>query len=346
MKITLPQGQKIHIRGADDPDAGRGFNLAGAWLDEIAKWRHASRVWVEGIVPSLRILTATGQKPRAVITTTPKAIPLLFEFAKRTDGSVHITRGSTFDNSANLSPAALAEMERRYEGTRIGRQELYGELLVDVEGALWTLGGIERDRVSKEDGYPQLVRIVVGVDPAVTSGESSDHTGIVVAGLATNGHFYVLDDKSIKASPDAWARVAVEAYHSHKADKIVAEANNGGDMITILMRQVDVNVSVKKVIATRGKQLRAEPISSLYEQGRVHHVGLFAELETEMCEWTPASPNSPDRLDALVWAITELMEGSNTLISLTAMSLMCPACGMPNRKTDKICFKCKAVLGE
>lgn len=343
MKIVLPQGQKIHIRGADDPDVGRGMNLAGAWLDEVAKWRYAQQAWIEGIAPGLRTLTANGVKPRAVVTTTPKPIPLLTEWVKRTDNSVHVTRGSTFDNAANLSSAALEEMKRRYEGTRIGRQELYGELLFDVEGALWNLQMIESARVTE---CPTLVRIVVAIDPAVTSNESSDETGIVVAGLTTEGQYYVLDDVSLKASPDTWAKKAVEAYHLWKADRIIGEANNGGDMIGLLLKQVDINVSYTKVTASRGKQVRAEPISALYEQGRVHHVGVFEKLETQMCEWTPDMAKSPDRMDALVWALTELSSGGSSMIALASMSNMCQSCGMPSPKTATICFKCGTQFNE
>ena len=337
MKIVLPQGQKIHIRGADDPDVGRGMNLAGAWLDEVAKWRYAQQAWIEGIAPGLRTLTANGTKPRAVVTTTPKPIPLLTEWVKRDDGSVHVTRGSTFDNAVNLSSAALEEMKRGYEGTRVGRQELYGELLLDIEGALWTLQMIEEARVKVA---PRLIRIVVAIDPAVTSNEDSDETGIVVAGLTGDGQYYVLADLSLRASPDAWAKKAVEAYHFWKADRIIGEANNGGDMIGLLLKQVDTNVSYKKVTASRGKQVRAEPISALYEQGRVHHVGMFEKLETQMCEWTPDMAKSPDRMDALVWALTELSENGNAMIGLAALANFCPNCAMPAPKSAIICPIC------
>jgi phage terminase large subunit-like protein len=230
----------------------------------------------------------------------------------------------------------------RYENTRLGRQELFGELLDDVEGALWTRTMIDSARVTVA---PNLIRVVVGVDPAVTSSDTSDLTGIVVAGITADMQYYVLDDRSLRTSPDAWARVAVQAYQDWKADKIIAETNNGGDMVTLLMQQVDRSVSVKKVTATRGKQLRAEPISSLYEQGRVHHVGYFAELEEQMCEWTPLSNNSPDRLDALVWALTELNSGGNSMIALAQMSKLCK-CGMPAIKTATHCARCGSPLGE
>ena len=334
-KIIFSNGQVIHMFGADTPDAGRGLNLSGAWLDELAIWNYPYETWTEGLAPALRI----GKRPRVVVTTTPKPIKLLREWIKRTDGSVHITTGSTFDNSDNLSESALTELKARYENTRIGRQELYGELLENIEGALWTREMIDKSRITNEL-LPPLIRFVVGVDPAVTSGEESDLTGIVVAGMDASNNFYVLDDVSLRDTPDAWARVAVEQYHKHRADRIIAEVNNGGDMITLLMRQVDPNVATKKISATRGKQLRAEPISSLYEQGRVHHVGYFAQLEDQMCEWTPESKESPDRLDALVWALTELSTSGSSMVALAYMANICSICGMPSVKTATICSSC------
>jgi phage terminase large subunit-like protein len=253
-----------------------------------------------------------------------------------------VIRGSTFDNAANLAPSALTELKLRYENTRLGRQELYGEILDNVEGALWTREMIELARV---ETAPPLVRVVIGVDPAVTSSDTSDETGIIAAGITSDGNYYILDDKSLRASPDAWARAAVNLYHERSADKIIAETNNGGDMIIMLMKQVDPSIAVKKVTATRGKQLRAEPISSLYEQGRVHHVGYFEQLEMQMCEWTPLSSESPDRLDALVWALTELNTGGSSMIALAGMSILCPSCGMPSPKTATICY-CGTALGE
>lgn len=336
-QIGLKDGQKIHMFGADNPDAGRGFNLSGVWADEIAKWRYSFESWHEGIAPALRI----GERPRAVVTTTPKPIRILREWIGRTDGSVYLTRGSTFDNATNLSQAALIELQARYAGTRTGRQELYGELLDDVEGALWHRKMIDETRVQEA---PTLIRIVVAIDPAVTSGEDSDLTGIIVAGLSADSHFYILDDKTVKESPDAWARIAVEAFHEWKADRVVAEVNNGGDMVQILLRTVDPSIPYRKVIATRGKRVRAEPISALYEQKRVHHVGAFNELEDQMVTWTPDMTKSPDRIDALVWALTELNEGSNAMISLSAMANFCPSCRFPASKSVSICPRCGTLM--
>lgn len=340
-QIWFKDGQKIHMFGADNPDAGRGYNLSGVWADEIAKWRYSYDSWYEGIAPALRI----GKHPRAVITTTPKPIKILRDWVTREDGSVHVTRGSTFDNQANLSKVALAELKVRYEGTRLGRQELYGELLEDAEGALWKRGTIDASRVDK---YPPLTRVVTAVDPAVTSGSESDETGIITAGVAhIDGiaHYYILADDSLRATPDGWGNRAIQSYHSWKSNIIVAEANNGGDMIISLLSGIDPSVPTRKVHASRGKEIRAEPISSLYEQGRVHHVGSFNSLEDQMVTWVPkgkgrSDVKSPDRLDALVWALTELSIGGSSMIGLAAMSNMCSSCGMPSAKSAEICFNC------
>jgi phage terminase large subunit-like protein len=233
-------------------------------------------------------------------------MPLVRDLYGRTDGSVHVTRGSTWENADNLSAAALAELRHRYGGTRLGRQELEGELLEDIDGALWSRKDIDATRVSLGD-VPQLIRVVVAIDPAVTSGEDSDQTGIVVVGEGAGGHGYVLADLTLRGTPDACMRKAVSAYRTYEADCIVAEVNNGGDYIRSLLMTVDPQIPYHQVRATRGKRTRAEPVSALYEQHRMHHVGVFPDLEDEMCSWTPDSVlGSPDRMDSLVWAVTEL----------------------------------------
>ena len=299
-RLEFETGQKIHMLNALDADAGRGLNLSGIWCDEIAKWRYPYETWTEGLAPALRI----GQNPRAVVATTPKPNRLLVDWTTRVDGTVYVTRGSTFENADNLSETALNEFRRQYEGTRIGLQELYGELFVDVQGALWSGGLIDQHRVRHvpED----LVRIVVAIDPAVTSREESAETGIVVAGLGGDGDVYVLEDLSRRASPDGWARSAVQAYHEWKADRIIAEVNQGGDIVQTLIRTVDDTVPYASVRASRGKRSRAEPVSALYEQGKVHHVGIFPALEGQMTTYVPEGNMLCDRLDALVWAVTEL----------------------------------------
>jgi phage terminase large subunit-like protein len=340
-KILFKDGQRVHTFGADTPDAGRGLNLSGAWLDELAMWQYPYETWTEGLAPALRI----GERPRVVVTTTPKPIRLLRDWTTRTDSSVHVTRGSTFDNSKNLSETALLELRARYEGTRTGRQELYGELLDAAEGALWNRNWIEDTRITL-DKLPPLYRIVVAIDPAVTSGEHSDETGIITAGASTDGHFYVLSDDTLRATPNEWGKRAIEAYRNWKADRIVAEVNNGGDMVVMVLQQVDRNAPVTKVHATRGKKVRAEPISALYEQQRVHHVGAFPQLEDQMVMWTPEADESPDRLDALVWALTELKDGATALTSLASISTLCNKCKMPNNKLAKICKYCYEPIGE
>jgi len=255
-----------------------------------------------------------------------------------------ITRGSTFENKDNLAEAALIELELKYANTRLGRQELFGEVLDDNPGALWTRARLEETRVHH---VPPLVRIVVGVDPAVTSNEDSDSTGIVVAGMSGDGHYYVLDDKTIKASPQGWGEQVISTFEQHHADKIICEVNNGGDLVVHLLQQIKNNAPVKKVTASRGKIVRAEPIAALFEQGRAHIVGYFPQLEDQLCEFQPdLNMKSPDRLDAMVWALTDLSEGSNTIAFLAALSTFCPNCKMPAPKTAIICPACNTSLGE
>jgi phage terminase large subunit-like protein len=217
--------------------------------------------------------------------------------------NVVITRGSTYDNRANLAASFFTSIITKYEGTRLGRQELEGHDLDDNPGALWQRDTIDSARVRKA---LDMVRIVVAVDPAVTSGEDSDETGIIVAGKDEFGHAYIIEDCSVKGTPDEWGRVVVEAMKRHQADRIVAEVNQGGDMVKYVLETIDKNLPIKMVRASRGKIARAEPISALYEQQKVHHVGAFHKLEDQMCTWEPGMP-SPDRMDALVWALTELM---------------------------------------
>lgn len=333
-EIFLTNGSRIKLFSGEEPDRLRGPQFHGGWFDELAAFKYPD-TWDQ-----YQFGARLGEHPQTIVTTTPRPTKLIKDLITR--NGVLVVRGSTFDNAKNLAPSALAELKLRYENTRLGRQELYGEILDTVEGALWTREMIERARVTD---LPPLIRIVIAIDPAVTSNANSDETGIVAAGITADNHYYVLDDKSLRASPDAWARVAVNLYHELKADKIIAETNNGGDMVTLLIRQVDNNVPVKKVTATRGKQVRAEPISSLYEQGRVHHHGYFAELETQLCEWTPIASFSPDRLDALVWALTELSEGASSIMGLAALAIFCPSCRFPAPKGFSVCSRCGSSLG-
>jgi len=332
-ELFLTNGSRIKLFSGEEPDRFRGPQFHGGWFDELAAFKYPD-AW-DQYQFGLRL----GDFPQTIVTTTPRPTKLIKDLIARK--GVRVVRGSTFDNAKNLAPSALIELKARYENTRLGRQELYGEILDNVEGALWTREMIESARVTEA---PPLVRVVVAIDPAVTSSSTSDETGIVCAGVSSAGEYYILDDKSLRASPDKWARQAVNLYHEHKADKIVAETNNGGDMVIMLLKQIDAGIATKKVTATRGKQLRAEPISSLYEQGKVHHIGYFPELESQMCEWTPLSNESPDRLDALVWALTELNSGGSSMLALANMALLCTVCGMPSPKTASICNKCGTNL--
>lgn len=292
--LRLTNGAYVRIYSADEPDRLRGPQHHRAWCDELAAWRYPD-AWDQ-----LQFGLRLGEHPQVIATTTPRPIKLVRELSARDD--VHVTRGSTFDNKANLSATAIATLEQRYGSTTLGRQELYGELLDSLPGALWTRDMIDRSRTTS---HPQLTRVVVAVDPAVTSTEESDETGIVVIGKAGDD-LYVLDDVSGRYQPEGWATRAIDVYRTWGADRIVAEANQGGDMVSSVFRAVDRNIPIRLVHASRGKRTRAEPVSALYEQDRVHHVGSFPQLEDQMVTWTPDSGDSPDRLDALVWAATEL----------------------------------------
>ena len=338
-QIHLRNGSIIHMISADEPDRVRGLNLAGGWGDEFCFWRYPE-VWTEGLVPALRI-----GSPQFVITTTPKPTKLLKELMKRDDGSVVITRGSTFDNAANLSESALAELRARYEGTRLGRQELYGEVLEDIEGALWKADDIEETRVQT---LPEMVRVVVAVDPAVTSGDDSDETGIVVVGKGVDGRGYVIADRSCRDTVLGWAQRVVAAYEEFGADRVVAEKNQGGDFIEQTIRSVLPTVAYKGVTARVGKRLRAEPIAALYEQRRISHVGSFDKLEGQMLEWLPDSGTSPDRLDALVHGLTELgfATGGSADRFFASLAPLCPNCSHPNAADAPNCLSCGKMFVE
>jgi predicted phage terminase large subunit-like protein len=334
--LTLKNNSIIQTFSADTPDSLRGPQFHYAWTDELAAWQYDD-TWNQ-----LQFGLRLGDHTQTVITTTPRPTKLIKDLVKRE--STVITRGSTFDNAENLSQSALLEMQERYSGTRLGQQELYGAILDDNPGALWSRGLLESARVKEQ---PHLTRIVVGIDPAVTSGDESDSTGIVVAGMSPDGHYYILADYTLKASPQIWAEKAVYAFELHKADRIIAETNNGGDLVVHLLQQVKNTIPVKKVTASRGKAVRAEPIAALSEQGKLHMVGYFPELEDELCEYEPGvSAKSPDRMDAMVWAVTELSEGSNALNYLSALAVFCPNCRMPAPKSTRVCPKCNTPIGE
>ena len=296
-RVSWPNGAIATAYSADEPDRLRGPQHDGAWPDELAAWRYPEAL--DMLMFGLRL----GSDPRSVVTTTPRPTKLIRELIAAPTTAV--TTGSTYDNLANLAPAFAEQIIRKYEGTRLGRQELLAEILTDVPGALWTWAMLD-NRMSA----PDLTRVVVAIDPAVTSGEDSDETGITVCGLGIDGRAYVLADRSCRLSPDGWAQRAVQAFDDYSADLVVAEVNNGGDLVEQTVRTVRRTIPYKKVRASRGKQVRAQPVAALYEQGRVSHVEAFPDLEEQLTSWTPESGTSPDRLDALVWALTELMLGA------------------------------------
>ncbi len=303
-RLVWPNGATAQAFSASDPEALRGPQFDAAWADELAKWKKAPEAW-----DMLQFCLRLGEEPRACVTTTPRNVPIL----KRLIGldSTVVTGAPTSANRANLAPSFLGEMTSRYGNTRLGLQELEGKLLEDVEGALWTTEQLIKSRIA---ACPDLGRIVVAVDPPVTGGAGADTCGIVVAGqTADRERAVVLEDASVSgASPVGWARAVVAAYERHNADRVVAEVNQGGDLVEAVLRQIDRTVSYRAVYASRGKVTRAEPVAALYEQGRVLHLGRMDELETQMAQMSVAGfqgPGSPDRVDALVWAISELMGG-------------------------------------
>lgn len=300
-KLTWPNGAVATLYDAREPDQLRGPQHDFVWFDELAKYRYAEAVFDQAMF-GLRLGTA----PRWIATTTPRPISLLRRLMVLP--GVVVTRGRSDDNLSNLSPSYQRNVIARYRGTRLGRQELDAEILDDIPGALWSRRSLDEARVQAP---PPLIRIVVGVDPAASSGETANENGIIVGGIAQNGQGYVLEDWSLRGTPDEWARKAVAAFRKHGADALIAEVNQGGEMVEQVIKSV-ADIPVKSVRASRGKYVRAEPISALYEQGRIHHVGTFPELEDQMISFTPeraadrSDGYSPDRVDALVWMFTEL----------------------------------------
>ena len=331
-EIRLTNGSRIKLFSADEPDRLRGPQFHGAWCDELAAWRY------EDTWDQLQFGLRLGEHPRTLVTTTPRPVPIIKRLLERTDGSVKLVRGSTFDNAKNLAPSALAQLRARYEGTRLGRQELYAEVLTDTPGALFTQALIDDKRVQH---YSDFTRVVVAVDPAVTLSEDSDETGIVVVGLGADGRFYVMADRSCKDTPLGWSKRVVQAYEDYQADRVVVETNQGGSFIETTLRQINPNMAITGVVAKIGKRLRAEPISSLYEQGRVSHIGTFDALEEQMVSWLPDSGNSPDRLDALVHGITSLTTQTSKFdLAFSGSTMSCPKCNASNLKTDTACKVC------
>lgn len=333
-ELHLANGSRAKIYSSEKPGNLRGPQHHGAWGDEPFKWADANKGDADDTTWSNLLLgLRLGEDPRVVLTGTPRRCRLLVGTKERPgllyQASTAVVRGSSFDNLANLAPTFRAAILAKYEGTRLGRQELYAEVLDDVEGALWNAAVIDEHRVTDrtlDSVAGDLATIVLAIDPAVTSGEDADETGIVAAGVTgalycpvcgpvERCHAFVLGDWSLQASPDTWARAAVGAYDQVEADRMVGEVNNGGELVALTLRTVDPDIPFQQVWASRGKRIRAEPVAALYEQGRVHHLGTFPELEDQLTSWVPDAAGSPDRMDALVWALSACIfsPGSGTL---------------------------------
>jgi len=306
-RLTWPNGARATIFSADDPESLRGPQHDAAWLDELCKWRYQQEAWDQ-----LQFGLRLGKRPVQCITTTPKPTKLLKEIVARQ--STLITKGHTYDNLDNLASSFREAIVARYENTRLGRQELSAEILDDNPNALFHQPLIDQHRIPKKDLPEDLQMTVVAVDPPATGNATSDECGIIVCSRdipnTNHAHFYVEHDGTVQGrSPEQWAQTAISNYYKFEANAIVAEVNQGGDMVESVIRGVDPTVKVIKVRASKGKWLRAEPIAGLYEQGRVHHVGSFSDLEDQMCDFDPSGTvegKSPDRLDALVWGLAEL----------------------------------------
>ncbi len=292
-RLTWHNGAMATLYSADEPDRLRGPQHDGAWLDELAAWRFPETF------DQLQFGLRLGSDPRIVVTTTPRPTQLIKQLVERP--TTFTTTGTTYENVANLAPAFVDSIISRYQGTRLGLQEIEARILGDPDGALW-----KRDWIQTAVA-PDLIRVVIGIDPAGSSSEQADETGIIIAGKGVDGNGYVLADRSCRLSPEGWASRAVAGFDQFSADRVVAEANFGGEMVQSVLRTVRSTLPFTAVHASRGKGIRAEPISSLYEQKRIFHCDAFPELEDQLCSWTPDSGKSPDRLDALVWALTWLM---------------------------------------
>jgi predicted phage terminase large subunit-like protein len=307
-QVTFANGAIAITYSSEEPDLLRGPSHEAAWVDELASFFDANADEGSSVGTTwsnLQMGLRLGENPQQVVSTTPRPIKLIKNLIA--SETTITTRGTTYENRANLAPAFFQDIVSQYDGTRLGRQELLAEILEDVEGAIFTRAWIERNRV-KAIKNRDLQRVVIAIDPAVTAKEGSDATGMVVAGLGTDGRGYLLDDLTCRLSADGWASRAIQAYHDRGADKIIAEVNNGGDLVEKVIRTIEPRIAYKAVHASRGKITRAEPVAALYEQGRISHCGAFPELEDQMCQYTGnPGESSPDRMDAMVWAFHELM---------------------------------------
>lgn len=300
-RLVWPNGAVAYLYSGNNPEKLRGPEFDGAWVDELAKFHCPQTLWDQ-----LSFCLRLGDRPRCLVTTTPRPLSFLEKLIQ--DPGTFVTRGTSFENKDNLSPGFLKSMEKRFAQTRLGSQELYGELLSERDGALWSRDRIVYNFTEKED----WTRIVIAIDPATTSHQHSDETGIIVAARLSEDRFVVLEDLSGRLSPAQWGNRVVEAYHRYQADRVVAEVNKGGDLVEQILKAQDPHIPFRPVRAMRGKTVRAEPIAALYEQGKVVHQKPLRELETQLCTYVQGqSSKSPDRLDALVWALTDLSQPAN-----------------------------------
>ena len=330
--LTWPNGVKAITYNATEPDQLRGPQFDGAWLDEMAKWRYATETY-----DMLQFCLRLGKDPRQIITTTPRPIPLVRRLLD--DPTTVVTTGSTYENAANLAPSFIEEMRKRYEGTRLGRQELHADVLLDMPGALWKADMVDRNRVLPSE-LPSMERVVVAIDPAVAkvddATDDSSETGIIVAGRGSDGLGYVLDDLSCVEMPEGWARKAISGYDMYQADRVIVEINQGGAMVKPTIKAVR-DVPVQEVKASRGKVTRAEPISAMYEQNRIKHVGRLAKLEEQMCLFVPGAIEKADRVDALVWAMTALFP--STIVKSRTAAAFDKDIWSVSARTDEFGFK-------
>lgn len=305
-RLTWDNGAIAQTFSSYEPDQLRGSQFDTAWADEMASWEYPEETW-DNLMFALRL----GEKPQVCVTTTPRPLQLLINL--RDAKTTVLTKGTSYDNRENLNQQFFDSILSKYKNTRLGMQEIYAEILEESDNAMWKREWLDEGRL--EVGPGDLERVVVAIDPAVTSKKTSDETGIIVAGKDSEGEFYVLNDSSARYTPSAWSEKAIMLYNQYQCDKIIAEVNNGGQLVEHTLRTQSENVPYKSVHASRGKRTRAEPIASLYEQGKVHHVGNLERLENQLCNWEANSGDpSPDRLDALVWALSELSGSGNPSI--------------------------------
>jgi phage terminase large subunit-like protein len=337
--VKLQNGSQIFLFSAEEPNRLRGPQFHGAWIDELSSFNNPEAY--DLLIPTLRL----GEHPQHFISTTPKPTPLIRELVRKESAGRIVVKSSTFDNAKNLPASFIEQIEERFAGTRYARQEIEGELLDDAEGALFKLDTIEKFRYDPSKPSPTCYNRVIAVDPAVTFNEDSAHTGIVVAGIGFDGHIWILEDATMKGPPFDWAKKVVELFRKYQCSSVAVEGNNGGDIVVETIKHVDSGVHTQRVTALKSKENRFNPVSILYEQGMVHHVGVFFELEAQMTSWVPnLSRTSPDRLDALAWAVEILSKSSNSMKWFYERANICSSCEFPNDWRTKNCYKCLATL--